>query len=277
MKLSLQHHQRLLTGLVLLAVLSLALGFGGWPLRLLALVAGLLALYEFYTFFWPGKSGLFYKACGLLCGAGAIIGQAFSPFWVILAPALAFTIAALAFLFSFGRGDTDARLQSYAPLILGVIYIPLALQLALHLSMEEQILVMAAAIATDTGGYYVGTLMGKHKIWPAVSPKKSWEGAAGGMLACCAFCVLAGALGQMKGWALPVLSLWVWAGVGIFLNLAAQFGDFFESALKRSVDVKDSGALLPGHGGLLDRIDSLLFVLPAYALVRTAAAVWGTA
>lgn len=272
------HHQRLITGLILVAVLGLALAFGGWALRLLVLSASLLGLYEFYSFYWPGKSGIGYKICGLLCGAGAVIGQAFSPFWVILSPAVAFCISALAFLGSYGRGNDQARLQDYAPLALGVIYIPLVLQLALYLSLEEQILIMAAAIATDTGGYYAGTLFGKHKIWPRVSPKKSWEGAAGGMAACCAVCVLAGGLSLMKGWSLPALPLWLWLGAGVLLNLAAQFGDFFESALKRTVDVKDSSSLLPGHGGLLDRVDSVLFVLPTYMLIRTAALAWaGTA
>ena len=269
---AISNHQRLLTGIALLTVLSLCLGFGGWALRLLVLTASLLGLYEFYCLFWPGKEGLGYKICGLFCGAGAVIGQAFSPFWVILSPSIAFCVAGLAFLYSFGRGNENARLHHYTPIVLGVVYIPLALQIGLYLSLEEQNLVMAAAIATDTGGYYAGMRFGKHKIWPSVSPKKSWEGSIGGLALCCVFCILAGALSQMKGWGLPVLPLWAWLGIGIFLNLASQFGDFFESALKRVVDVKDSGALLPGHGGLLDRIDSVLFALPAYMLIRTAVA-----
>ena len=108
--------------------------------------------------------------------------------------------------------------------------------------------------------------MGGPKVWPRVSPKKTWAGSVGGMVACVGLCLLMGAVdeywlsgaGQGRPW-------WMWMVLGVVLNASAQFGDFFESALKRRQDVKDSGRLLPGHGGVLDRIDSLLLAVPAYA------------
>ena len=127
---------------------------------------------------------------------------------------------------------------------------------------------MLAAIATDAGGYYAGCRFGKHKMWPAVSPKKSWEGAGGGLLLCMAVCVCFGLLREYFEVALPALPLPAWVAVGVALNIAAQLGDFFESALKRTQNVKDSGTILPGHGGVLDRIDSLLFVLPVFLAIR---------
>ena len=105
-------------------------------------------------------------------------------------------------------------------------------------------------------------MWGKKKIWPRISPKKSWAGSLGGMGACVLTTLV---FGLALGNGAPV---WQWLVLGAGLNVAAQMGDFFESALKRSLDVKDSGSILPGHGGLLDRVDSLLLVIPTYGLVR---------
>jgi phosphatidate cytidylyltransferase len=126
----------------------------------------------------------------------------------------------------------------------------------------ETVLVLLASFASDTGAYYAGSWFGKRKIWPAISPKKTWAGSVGGALTCVAVCLILGfAVGD---WPFGRASWGTWIALGLALNLASQFGDFFESALKRSLDAKDSGALLPGHGGVLDRIDSLLFAAPVY-------------
>ncbi len=263
--------QRLVTGVILLIVLILSLYYGGLFLRLTALAAALLGLYEFFNLFWPGRQCLGLKLGGAICAGVAIVGH--SPVWTAVAVAGAFCFAALAFLRDYGTGDESARLPEYAPLVFGVLYVPFMLQLALSLSTVEQVLVIAAAALTDTGGYYAGGAFGKRKIWPSVSPKKTWEGSAGGMICCTAFCIVAGVYGAEHplGAALPKCSLPAWLLIGIFLNLASQFGDFFESALKRSAGVKDSGNLLPGHGGILDRLDSILFAIPAYMLARALA------
>ena len=108
---------------------------------------------------------------------------------------------------------------------------------------------------TDTGAYFVGRTMGRHPFFPKISPKKTLEGAIGGWVAGVVTVMLLGAgwldLSPPHGFAL-----------GTLLALGATFGDLAESVLKRQVDVKDSGNLIPGHGGMLDRIDSLLFVMP---------------
>ena len=107
----------------------------------------------------------------------------------------------------------------------------------------------------DTGAYLAGSTLGKHKLFPSVSPKKSWEGFVGGFIAS----VLVS--GLMLGWE-PLALLY-----GAIISVAGTWGDLFESMIKRQIGVKDSGNIIPGHGGILDRIDSLLFVLPFAAFV----------
>ena len=117
-----------------------------------------------------------------------------------------------------------------------------------------------AVAASDTTAYFVGTRFGHHKLWPRVSPNKSSEGAVGSLIGCVIFCTIYGAcLGKVNFLAFIPLA--------ILINAFAQLGDLFESALKRSAKIKDSGHLLPGHGGILDRADSLLFAMPVFAVV----------
>ena len=106
--------------------------------------------------------------------------------------------------------------------------------------------------AADTGAYAVGRLVGRHPMAPGISPGKSWEGAAGGMAGAVIAAVVLGVL-------LPIrLQIWQLAGIGVILGIVAPLGDLLESKIKRWAGVKDSGRLLPGHGGMLDRLDSLL-------------------
>jgi phosphatidate cytidylyltransferase len=123
----------------------------------------------------------------------------------------------------------------------------------------------------DTGAYLTGMTFGRHKLFERVSPKKSWEGVYGGIL----FCIL-------LGWGLSYDTFWnfihinvhdgirlstlEWIGMGVVVAIFSTFGDLIESFVKRSVGVKDSGTILPGHGGLWDRFDSLLMATPALVI-----------
>ncbi len=112
----------------------------------------------------------------------------------------------------------------------------------------------------DTGAYCVGMLLGRHRLFERISPKKSWEGVIGGIAAC-----VAGAYATNywfdEFFQVPEFSIWL--GLSVVVAVFATFGDLVESLIKRTVGVKDSGHILPGHGGILDRIDSLLLVVPA--------------
>ena len=121
--------------------------------------------------------------------------------------------------------------------------------------------------AGDIAALYVGRYLGRRKMAPGLSPKKTWEGAVGSVAA---GVLVAGGLLALAYW-LQTLnsvaisysdSIWFWLVIAVVVNVAAQVGDLAESALKRSAGVKDSGTLLPGHGGMLDRIDALLLAAP---------------
>ena len=180
------------------------------------------------------------------------------------------------------RRDMAGALVAVAGSAFGVLY--LAATLALLISMRDDylqnvmiIFILFSVWAGDTAAYYVGRSVGKHKLAPIVSPKKTWEGAIASVVASVIVSWLVLHFHpQIRSLFLPPkLKFYTplspathigWAHVislGILTNAAAQFGDLFESALKRGAHIKDSGSILPGHGGILDRIDALLFAIPA--------------
>jgi phosphatidate cytidylyltransferase len=121
--------------------------------------------------------------------------------------------------------------------------------------------ILALVALVDIAGYFTGTLLGRHKLAPRISPNKSWEGVAGGLLAA------AGGGWISSLWlTLPEAPWWGMICLGVILGISSMVGDLFESALKRISGVKDSGKLLPGHGGLLDRMDGYLLAIPAFLL-----------
>lgn len=266
--LSESHKKRIVTGLSLIAVLAACLVYGGWPLRLLVTVAALTGLWELYRLFWPGRENRECKIFGYLAGAAICLG---SGIWfglpgILGIVCLAAFFSILRFLARYGRGLDGANLQENLPLLFGLLYIPVTLQFAINMQLSEQFLVLLGAVASDTGAYYAGSNFGRHKIWPRVSPNKSWEGAVGGAFTNLFVIGLFGLLVPVDG--LAHVTMWQWGLAGALLSVMAQLGDFFESAFKRSAGVKDSSQLLPGHGGVLDRLDSILFVLPSYMLIR---------
>ncbi len=256
------HRQRWITAAVILPFLIVAVLMGGWVLLAAMIAVSALAQYELYSMFWPGRTKLIYKLGGCLLGAGFLYGAFIeNPALMLGCLAASFWMGSLGFLTAYGTGNTQARFQNAQVVTAGMLYLPAVIHTVLYLSNVEIALVLLAAFATDIGGFYVGCRFGKHKIWPSVSPKKSWEGSLGGMALCMLVCLCVGLLFGTAPW-------WAWLILGVFLNCAAQLGDFFESALKRTLGIKDSGTILPGHGGLLDRIDSILLALPAYVLAN---------
>lgn len=150
------------------------------------------------------------------------------------------------------------------------VYVPFLAGFAALLAVAEDghwrvLTMLAVVVLSDTGGYAAGVLFGRHPMAPSVSPKKSWEGLAGSLVAAAA--------GGAAGLALAFDVDWWWGAlVGLLVAGAAVFGDLAESMFKRDLGVKDMSDLLPGHGGLMDRLDSILFAAPAaYVLLLVVA------
>jgi len=140
-----------------------------------------------------------------------------------------------------------------------IVIVPPALALAL-LPAREVLAVLVLVWIADTAAYFVGRAWGRRKLAPAISPGKTWEGAAGGVVGALAYAIILAAFAGHIAWA-------PWLAAAAVLAAVSIVGDLFESAAKRQAGVKDSGALLPGHGGILDRIDSATATLPLAALL----------
>jgi len=129
------------------------------------------------------------------------------------------------------------------------------------------VLLIGLCVVADTAAYFTGRTLGRHKLAPVISPGKTWEGALGGVVACAIYAIILTMFHPGLGARVTGASWAPYAVAAVLLCALSVLGDLFESALKRTVGVKDSGTLLPGHGGLLDRIDSATAVLPVGALL----------
>jgi phosphatidate cytidylyltransferase len=183
---------------------------------------------------------------------------------------LAIVPVALYYLFHFGDMATVARRMAFS--ITGILYVGFLFTfLALikrdfgDLGGHFLVLVLATAWLSDTGAYVFGKTMGKHKLYPAVSPKKTWEGAAGAIVF-----AIAGAV-VIRSWLLPEVAWIDMAIMAIGGSVLGQLGDLVISFVKRSTGVKDTGGLLPGHGGILDRVDAVLVIAPFIYVYATLA------
>lgn len=167
-------------------------------------------------------------------------------------------------------GGPAGYLRDVGAATLIMVYVPFLGGFAALLGAADDgqwrlLVMLAVVVLSDTGGYVAGVLFGRHPMAPAISPKKSWEGLAGSLVAAGA----GGAVGLALGFG---VSWWWGALVGLAVAVAAVLGDLAESLLKRDLGVKDMSGLLPGHGGLMDRLDSLLFAAPAAYLLLSVVA-----
>jgi phosphatidate cytidylyltransferase len=173
-----------------------------------------------------------------------------------------FPLLAIVFIIKLYKISETKPFTNVAFTLLGLVYIAVPLSLISFIAFAdgryryEMILgTLLILWATDTGAYFAGTYLGKHKLFPRVSPKKTWEGFAGGAVLALIF-----AFGLSRYF--DILSLIDWLIVGVIIIIGGTFGDLVESLLKRSIEIKDSGNVLPGHGGFLDRFDGLLIASP---------------
>jgi phosphatidate cytidylyltransferase len=254
---------RIVVGAVLLpAVLGLVY-LGGWWMWVLALGAGLIALHELYRMTRPLRPLVLAGFTGtLLALLGAQLGG------IPWMSAGFLSTLALAFVL---KGVSDTRQSMTVAIgttVLGVAWIGLGLAHAVLLRDVPEhgrlavLTVLLTVFASDAFAYFTGLMIGRHKMAPVLSPGKTWEGLVGGTVV--AILVPFFALYHQD-----FLSIGEALALGVVIAVAAPLGDLFESALKRDMNVKDTGRLLAGHGGMLDRIDALLFAsIASYYLIR---------
>jgi phosphatidate cytidylyltransferase len=236
---------------------------GGKAFATMAAVAGLVAASELVLMFGALGVG---EALGIAVAGAIPFMAAFAergallPGWSALAVACS-TVGLLCVLL-FRRGALEAIPRAAAVVALSWLYCGLLLATVVGLrrfGVEWVILAFVVTWANDTFAYFAGHAFGKHKMYERISPKKTWEGFAGG-----AFGSIAGAL--VTRWLLPDLGAALPVALAVLVGaggaVLGPLGDLCESMVKRAAGVKDSGKIIPGHGGLLDRIDALLFVSP---------------
>lgn len=263
--------QRTITGVLFVAILIGCILFGVISFGALFVVISALTIYEFSQLINNHVEGVSVnKAITMLGGAYlflAIIGFCFNITTSIVF--IPYLLLLLYLMISELYLKKENPVLNWAYSMLSQLYIglPFALLSVLALHNDPQnssisynpILPLSIFIflwLSDTGAYCVGSLIGKHRLFERISPKKSWEGSiGGGVVAIGASFVLAHYF--------PLMSMWQWAGLALVVVVFGTWGDLTESLLKRQLHVKDSGTILPGHGGMLDRFDSALMAIPA--------------
>jgi phosphatidate cytidylyltransferase len=248
--------KRLLTALALIPTVTYVILWANYWLFLFVLMAVALLCYYEYSGIAAGYG--FGALSPLGYGAGLLLLVWQGETWPLV------TVLALVALAVAMRADhLSVTLPRAALLLTGVVYVFGCWKFAMPLREANRHWLMYALLlnwAGDSGAYYIGRTFGKHRMAPRVSPKKSWEGAAASVVTS----VLVG--GAYLWRFLPGMALAGAIGLTVVANAAGQIGDLVESAIKRGASVKDSSAILPGHGGFLDRVDSTLFTLPVIYL-----------
>ena len=258
--------KRILTGIPLAAgALALVFLCPLWTQLLVIGLVGCVCMGELCAMTLPGRH--LEQAVGILlcmCGLGVVAsGLLLGPLPSLVVPLTAALLLALPAMVVLLRPDPiEGAAQRMLNLWGALVYVGGAFSFAMVLTLriEHLLLAMIVVFAGDTGAYFTGRLLGRHKLYPVISPNKTIEGSVGGLV----FSV-AGAFLVRSVW-LPELGVSGCVLIGTVGGAMGQIGDLVESALKRACGVKDSGRLLPGHGGFLDRLDGLIFAAPVFVL-----------
>jgi len=273
-------NSRLLTAIVALPVLILSIILpyllpqfpqANWLFLIIAGLALGAGLFEFFTLTkkleLKADAGIAYLGAAAFFVAFLFDAPAKAQELLILTFALFLILVLITQTFRF-QADFSKMLTGVGVTVLGVLYVAFlggfiislrvgfAETTVLHLSTKLLAFFFLVVMGADVGGYYVGKNLGKHKLIPKVSPNKTWEGVFGGLILSSAFAAIASAT------FFPELPYKFSIPLAIAMSIVGLFGDLAESAMKRGSNTKDAANILPGHGGLLDRLDSLLFNAP---------------
>ncbi|MEI9918818.1 MAG: phosphatidate cytidylyltransferase [Bacteroidota bacterium] len=256
--------QRIITGVLGAAAVIFGVVFSEWTYFIVFFTICILSLLEFYNL--TGLDGLVpQKTFGTICGMVIFClsffverGDLNYKFYFIIFP-----LVSLVYMIKLYKRFERKPFTNIAFTFLGIFYVAIPFALLNIAAFENgvynfEIIFGCLFIlwATDTGAYFAGTYFGKRKLFERISPKKSWEGAAGGAIL--AFIFAYGIAYFFKSFL-----MWQWMVIAAIIIVGGIYGDLVESLLKRSIEIKDSGDSLPGHGGFLDRFDGLLISAPS--------------
>ncbi len=260
---------RILSGIIFIAVLIVGIIFNQYIFAIIFALILALGLHEFYGLLKKHDDVQIASTLNLVGGL-LLFGASFLYFSTIVQSLIIFTPFVL-YLLTLFISELYLKhtnpIKSLAYSVLGQIYLALPFSLLCYLIYNyntdsksfhyEYILAMFLFIwINDSFAYLFGSLLGKHKMFERISPKKTWEGFTGG-----AICAIIAAI--IYAHYFTHLGLYVWIGVAIIQIIFGTLGDLIESLFKRTLQVKDSGNIIPGHGGILDRFDSFIFSIPA--------------
>ncbi|MEQ6375359.1 phosphatidate cytidylyltransferase [Bacillaceae bacterium S4-13-58] len=252
--------QRIITAVIAALLFLPFVILGGWAFRIITVILAVVGLFELFRM----KSIPIFSTSGFL--SVLVI-------WVIMLPEVPFGLTKMEIILVYALlllaytvlVKNRFTFDEVGFLLLSIVYVGMGFYYLLETrsaGLEFIIYAFAVIWATDSGAYFFGRAFGKTKLWPLISPKKTVEGFIGGI----GLAVITALIFQ---YIYPIhSSVWIVIIVTIFTSICGQIGDLVESALKRHYNVKDSGKLLPGHGGILDRFDSLIYILPILHFVQ---------
>lgn len=258
--------QRVIVAILGVVIIISAIYWQAWSYFAVFLIIAFLSIREFYKLvgidgylpltFWGTLSGTLIYTFTFLVQMDLIKPDIFY---------LVFPFGSIIYFIKLYKKTEIKPFTNIAFTFLGILYVAVPFSL-LHViafctgkyQFELVTGILLLTWASDTGGYFAGTLFGKTKLFLRISPKKSWEGFVGGAILTLAIAFLISSY-------VDILPLWKWMTIGILTVIAGTYGDLVESLFKRSINIKDSSESLPGHGGFLDRFDALLLSLPFIA------------
>lgn len=255
--------QRIIAAVIGAIVIISCLYFGEWSYYIIFLMICTATQLEFYKL--VGLDGMIpLKTFGTFCGLCLFSlsffiesGHIHEKYYFLIFP-----VATLVYLIYLYKKSELKPFRGVAFTFLGIIYVAVPFSLLNVIAFFPGVytfeLILGALLilwANDTGAYFAGVRYGRRKLFERVSPKKSWEGSVGGL-------ILALSMAYGVYYMTDVLEPWKWLVIGLIIVVGGTYGDLVESLFKRSIEIKDSGRLIPGHGGFLDRFDGLLLSAP---------------
>ncbi|PKM57310.1 MAG: phosphatidate cytidylyltransferase [Firmicutes bacterium HGW-Firmicutes-3] len=261
---------RIITSVILLPLIIFLLWYGKLPLIIVLCGATIIGLHEFFN-------AIKLEDQHLRGMAFLLVMMTYVFFWMgdytyLNLSVLIFIALALGvYVFKYPK----ISLEQLGFLGFGMIYI---LYLLFHIALVRETtpdgiwsvwLIFIISFGSDSSAYFVGVNFGKHKLVPKLSPKKTIEGAVGGVLGAGILCTVFGVVMQQYGFVDTWVTLPMYFGIGILGSVVSQIGDLVGSAMKRQTQIKDFGTIIPGHGGILDRLDSILFTAPYVYIIVT--------